>query len=186
MTLKDLLRRKEKLPKNGSQVQRSVVASPEFTFIRSDTNTEEILTLPSSPPVESSIKQSEGVPKGKRISRFGSLSNASNSVKDHRTEKRLSSLLDRRSHSYASSVNIPTDLPSIVDGKEGSDEKEARWEHRATILAKENPNLKHSITSNDTSGQSLPVRDLFTKEVISTRPVAHRAISDAEGDVCTI
>lgn len=36
-------------------------------------------------------------------------------------------------------MNIPADLPSINDGGEDGEEKEAKWEERATILAKGNP-----------------------------------------------
>jgi len=66
-------------------------------------------------------------------------------------------------------VNIPTDLPNIDDTNKGQEEKEAQWEERATILAKENPNLKH----NGPDG------------LTGTRPAPNRYISNAQGDVCT-
>ena len=139
--------------------------------MRSNTNTQEIIQ-PPSPPCATSLPDTVNSNTAKRSSRFRSSSNASTASKFTDAENRLSSLLKLRSHSRSRSLNIPTDLPSISDRKLGLDDQEAQWEERATILAKENPNLKHNVPLNEKPDN-----------VATTRPVSVRSISNAQGDV---
>ena len=167
MTLKDLLTRKDRSNTHGS-ARAPEASPPEFTFMRTDTNTQEIITPPSTPSESRPSLNGESPSHSKRPFRFRSSSSASASSKDGRSERRLSSLLHLRSNSRGSSVNIPADLPNIDDTNEGQEEKEAQWEERATILAKENPNLKQG--ADRPSG---------------TRLAPRGSISNAQGDVRT-
>lgn len=141
MTLKDLLKKKDKVEAESSSAQH--LAPPAFTFIRTTTNTQEIIDPPTFPgdqapasPPQRSLSH--------RLGRFRRQSNASqlgdqNEKLDVRpkNERRLSERLHLGARDRAastSSVNIPADLPEITG--EGEDV----WEKRATLLAKSNPN----------------------------------------------
>jgi len=83
----------------------------------------------------SDVAQTEG--RLRRWSRLRSSSGGSEDSAGSRSEKRLSSLLNIRPSSQgsrSSPINVPSDLPDINDTGE-TDDKEAQWEKRATILA---------------------------------------------------
>ena len=151
MTLKEILKKKEKIKED---VTPSVVSPPEpdpiaegFTFLRSDTNTEELIKPPSF-----TSDAAEPTPHttqhrlSSHLSRLRSSSNASTRSAQSRTspksEKRLSQRLhlNRSRTPSSSSVHVPTDLPEIQDFAVQGEDKEAQWEERATMLAKGNPN----------------------------------------------
>ncbi len=177
MTLRELLKKREKIRDDAGQKESaSAQDSPptQFTFMRTDTNTQELI----SPPTVAEDESKKDTPHGKsRFSRFRSASNVS--TKSHTSdgsEKRLSSRLHLGSHSRSSSVgsvNIPIDLPAISDEVGGSEEKEAQWENRATILAQKNPMVKQSQSGENSAGGA----------TLSGRPPIGRHISDAKGDV---
>lgn len=176
MTLKDLLTRKDSSNSRGGSSRAvggssPVVkgSSPEFTLMRTNTNSQEIIRPPSPISEGRPTLAADSPSPSRRPFRFRSSSSVSTIPKDARSERRLSSLLHLRNNSRGSSVNIPTDLPNIDETNKGQEEKEAQWEARATILAKENPNLKHNGTDGPTG----------------MRPVPNRSISNARGDVCT-
>ena len=187
MTLRDLLKKKDKV--NQSQISEgsSTTVAPAFTLIRSDTHSQEVLAESSFPSaaIESATTAEKAIPE-KHSSRFRSLSSASTAARDLKGERRLSQLLNLRSHSHdsrTSSINIPIDLPKIDDSTGGREESEAQWEKRATILAKENPNLRSS-----TPPEGIPVAalgELLVSEARSNGPpqIGKRYISDAKGDV---
>lgn len=156
MPLKDLLKKRDKHKGHDHDDHDAQPAAPEFTFLRTDTNTQEIIQPPSFPddPTTNSNSTSTSAPaQGKEApqlapkrpgSRFRSVSSISVTSNASQSEgRRLSQRLHLRSHSYASSgssVNVPSDLPSISDGVgEDGEEKEAMWEERATRLARGNP-----------------------------------------------
>ncbi|KAI4099808.1 MAG: hypothetical protein L6R37_005800 [Teloschistes peruensis] len=182
MTIRDLLKKKEKIKQDASQTQSSSAeASPPPTpfIMRSDTHTQEVI----SPPSFAEDNQPESTAKNtrsekKRFSRFRKPSNASatSTISSH-TEKRLSTRLHIGSYSRSSSagsVNVPSDLPVIQDGTGEGAEREAEWEKRATILAQENAVAKQtrsregSVTAGSGSGG---------------RPPRTRSLSDARSDV---
>ena len=68
---------------------------------------------------------------------------------------------------------MPSNLPSISDSKLGIDDQEAQWEERATLLAKENPNLNHNVPLNEKPDEAAS----------TVKPVPVRSISNAQGDV---
>ena len=200
MPFKDLLKKKEKLaqPAEPSEpVSPPLPHASEFRFVRTDTNAEEEIEPPTFDEEESS-PSTNPIPPKRGFGRFRKSSTASPesspSRKEHRklSEKlRIGSTSKSRSSS-ASSAHVPSDLPDISDAyKDDGDqqEKEAQWEQRATILAKENVSPEYAkgsgrspvqlptealeamtITSGDNDGQGPP----------TGRP---RSVSDAAGDV---
>ncbi|KAK4697603.1 uncharacterized protein P7C71_g496, partial [Lecanoromycetidae sp. Uapishka_2] len=198
MTLKELLKKKDKIKDDATPAVVPLPPrepSPEFMIMRSDTNTQEIIRPPTftadDPPVSP-----EGNSITKRLSRLRSASNASTSsrisTQGEKSEKRLSQRLHLRSGSRASSqssINIPTDLPDIQDVAIEGEEKEARWEERATILAKQNPNsrpLSQELKPRpQTPDQALKERLQGSPKAIKLgdRPnLGTRSISSAQGD----
>ena len=154
MTLKDLLKKKDKVQPESSSSHHLAPPEepPSFTFLRTTTNTQEVIIPPTYPGDQPSSEHSPG----KRLSRFRRHSNTSQSQASHsgehnekadtrpKSERRLSERLHLGSRSRSastSSVNIPADLPEI-QGEEG----EEVWEKRATLLAKSNPNTPDERT----------------------------------------
>ena len=211
MTLKDLLKKKEKI----SSSPPDPIASPEepnFTILRSDTNTEEILDRPGAPPSHekrtSQSYDSHHNPS-KHFSRLRTSSNASNpsrpssrdkdssrpSSRDGKAVKRLSGRfhLTHSRNSSRSSINVPIDLPDIspVQDLKG-EESQAAWEQRATILARENPIVHRPVSQDGThspkgSRPSTPKVKLenqpdFHPEHLGDRPPKGRRISDIKSD----
>lgn len=182
MPLRDILKKRDKIKEDGTDSQASTAVLPptEFVIMRSDTNTQELIQPPSfaeedAPPIPSHESHSSKI-----ASRFRSSSTASTTSKaSSKGEKRLSQRLHLRSASRASSFSsiIPEDLPSIEDGAIGSEEKEAKWEERATILAKGNANMNQP-TAVKTENVGLSCHGSS-----GSRPQISRSISDAKGDV---
>ncbi|MCJ1226224.1 hypothetical protein MMC12_002874 [Toensbergia leucococca] len=185
MTLKDLLKKKEKFKENEAP------APPQFTFVRTDTLTQEIISPPSfneSPPPPSGSDPHHHA-GGRRLPHFrtASATTISSRTSTLQGERRLSRPLRLRSaSSRASSVgsaNVPFDLPSIAPGSDGSDDKEAQWEERATLLARGNP---HGLPggANADLPPTTALRELSLEEDGNgTRPKMARSVSDAQGDV---
>lgn len=168
MGLRDILKKKSTL--EGSESDAATVsrlAAPEFTFVRSDTYTQEVIHPPSGPAHDDdtylTAKDKDGSSgKSHRISLdvFRPSRSRSASVASSKSQSGGSSSreqlenpsaaapprrLSRRLHlsrSPASSDIVPQDLPEIVthapDGREDKDAEESQWEKRATILAREN------------------------------------------------
>lgn len=186
MPLKDLLKKHQKIREDvtPTPVPSSSEPAGNFVFMRTDTNTQELIQPPSfpvdgQPPVLSPIK-----PKEKRLSRFRSSSDAS--IKSHastKSEKRLSSRLHLHSRTNsASSVNVPEDLPEIGDetGVE-TEEREAKWEERATILATKS--LGHGTPEKPATQQQITQTPEHTSSSSSSRPPSTPgAVSDALSD----
>ncbi|KAL8943971.1 MAG: hypothetical protein Q9211_000789 [Gyalolechia sp. 1 TL-2023] len=173
MTLRDLLKKREKVKEDA--VEDGGPPASQFTFVRSDTNTQEVISPPSFADEYEPHQTTDTQPRPKRLSRFRTSSNASTaSNTSTRGEKRLSHRLHLGSHSRSSSIsstNVPSDLPPISDEVTESEEKEAQWENRATILAQENPAAKQGRSRENSAAGS------------SGRPPIGRGISDATGDV---
>lgn len=167
MGLRDILKKKDKIEddddnKRENTVKRSLQA-PEFTFIRSDTHSHEVIHPPSDPNSQNHSHEnvnflsasdaqysSEGSGGGAGASRPRRISDAFKSrSRGSSASSRPSSMpapdkggpsrrISQRLHlkrSPASSENVPENLPEIVVAG-GEDEAEKQWEKRATILAK--------------------------------------------------
>lgn len=191
MTLKDLLKKKEKIGEDITSTHASLPnpPSPEFTFVRTTTNTQELITPPSFPgdtvlPLKDRPQQTS---KRHSLSRLRSSSNTPTvSNEAGPNEKRLSARLHLRSRtSSSSSVNVPSDLPTISDGVEEDGNKEAEWEKRATILANVNANARSTSGTLQDGKPAVVALDkgLQSRGDFADLPATTRNISDAVGDV---
>lgn len=169
MGLRDILKKKDKIEDSDENRREDAVDSlqaPEFTFIRSDTNTQEIIHPPSDPnslrgshedvnylsTSDAHISEGGGGVAGgasqpRRLSdafwsrsRGSSASSRNSSIPEkHSPVRRISQRLQFR-RGPVSSEHVPQDLPEIVvpaDGREGDQTAaELQWEKRATMLAK--------------------------------------------------
>ena len=198
MTFKDLLKKKDKTQdEDSSQEIPAPILDPSseshFTFMRSDTNTQEVFDPPAlggvapKPTATNIPPQPETSPPSKRLSRLRKFSSASttSTSSTEKSEKRRSQRLSFRTHSRnhsASSVNVPSDLPSINDGNDEFDgeEREADWEKRATLLAKGNPQGAAPISVTETS--KLDEKGVSSGNSGRSRSRS-RSVSDKKGDV---
>jgi hypothetical protein len=150
MPIRDLLKKREKIAASDNVVTAREI--PDFTFLRTDTHSQEVIRPPSihrksseTPPPSLSISNdaSSDHHNPKRLSIFkrrsrsnSAASNASESKKDkERDSRRLSQRLGL-SKEEPTSANVPQDLPEIKVEQEG--DTDAAWEERATLLAREN------------------------------------------------
>ena len=180
MPLRDLLKKRDKVREDvpGIQDPPRAQSPTEFTFMRSDTNTQELIQPPTFGDEGDVPTPAHEHHTSKLVSRFRSSSNASiTSSGSSKGEKRLSQRLHLRSASRASSISaiVPADLPAIDDAADGSEEKEARWEERATILA------QGSHTMSQDSAVKKAKGSLHSGG--NSKPTMTRSISDAKGDV---
>ena len=196
MPLKDLLKKKDKL--SNDEGKTTVISpndgAPAFKFLRTDTyNQEEIQppTFDGDPkgihiPARSSTPPSTPPKRslGDRLRRGSNASPAS--PESPKESQRISQRLHLGSKSRASStssVNIPTDLPAINDAysKQGDkQENEAKWEERATILAKENALVQPPTAA--LSQMSVTPGESAARRPSHSRSPSIRSISDAAGD----
>jgi hypothetical protein len=162
MPFRDLLKKKDKITDNDAaphfsmayeQPQRNFPDEemPVFTFLRTDTHTQEIIAPPSFSSADSDKKgpfsrsiddKARGAGPGHLSaghSRSPSASSQSSGKSKSRT-KRISQRLHLR-RSLPSSPNVPADLPDIASlevDENGKPVKESLWEKRATMLALKN------------------------------------------------
>lgn len=191
MTLKDILKKKDRIRENESNATANAVDEPpEFTIMRSDTHTQELIRPPTFASDAGAPIQHEEIHSQKRFSRFRSTSSASNTSRaSNKSEKRLSQRLHLRSGSRASSqgsINVPANLPEIEKLAVDGEEEQAQWEQRATILAKGNPNPRPRSQDGHRPNPAIPTSGAD----VHVLPGAHlrdpkkvvRSISDAKGD----
>ncbi|ORY14596.1 hypothetical protein BCR34DRAFT_479309 [Clohesyomyces aquaticus] len=188
MTLKDLLKKKDKIKDDGNvqSPTKGLTLSPdvpEFTFMRTTTTTQETFDPPSFPgdPERQPPEFLSPEPQ-KKLGRFRRHSNASsqgNSGGEEsnkaKGEHRLSQRLHMGRSRSSSSVNVPENLPDVGgDGVARTEDDEARWEKRATLLAKGNSLSKSgSTTPNHEAGDPMQSGGRRSRSV---------SISDAGGD----
>ena len=193
MTLKDLLKKKDRIKDHGPTPDTiTTEQTPEFTFMRSDTHTQDLITPPTFPGDDDSGKKEESHAQS-RFARLRSTSNASvSSQTSSKGERRLSQRLhirssSRGSHNSQASVNVPADLPEISEKAVQAEDKQAQWEERATILAKGNPNTvpqsRHGRHSRPTTPISDPTVQVESPAHLGDPVKVKRSISDAQGDV---
>lgn len=146
MTLKDLLKKKDKIRDEGATASSSDRPTlspdvPEFQFYRTTTSTQETIeppSFPGDPTRDQPLLSPE--PRGK-FGRFRRHSNASSQGGTSDGGKSHESLAERlhlgRNRSN-SSANVPENLPDVGgDGVARTEEEEAKWEKRATVLVTE-------------------------------------------------
>lgn len=209
---KDLLRKKDKIENEPISAPAPVPESKlpqasEFTFVRTDTHTKEVIHPPfydgddSEPTRERNATGAEDTtppttPERKRgLGRFRKSSSAttpsaSPEIHPEREKKRLSQRLHitpKSRSTSTSSVNLPSDLPTIEDAYNESGDrelKEAKWEERATMLATNAPGSSSASPSAAVTPPKSSLADLNlntdgNKSHSSSRP---RSVSDAQGD----
>ncbi|KAI0011292.1 HCP-like protein [Xylariaceae sp. FL0662B] len=155
MGLRDLLKKKDDLDEGYGADRETLnrLAGPEFTFIRSDTHTQEIIHPPNHPShaendhylmakdSSSGSKPRRSLDVFKSRSRGNSVSSAQSDNSHKESHRRLSHRL-HLSRTPSTSEYVPENLPQInVTSSEGHGDKEAyerQWEKRATILAQTN------------------------------------------------
>jgi len=195
MPFRDLLKKKEKIEEQINyaepQQREALEPVPGFKIVRSDTHTEELLDPPSFSPSDDRLsRQVQSPPSPQRsIGRFRSPSRSDDvdgSPKRLQLHRRLSDRLhlhrDKSRSSSTSSANLPSNLPDIQDAytdRGDEEEKEARWEQRATILA--SANKSPSVVAS--TGESTAQMSQLTLNPTPARPRPTRSISDAASDV---
>jgi hypothetical protein len=146
MPLKDLLKKKDKIKDEGAAptAQTGPTLSPdvpEFLFFRTTTSTQESIeppSFPGDPTREQPLLSPE--PRG-AFGRFRKHSNASSQGSHTGTSDGVAKGLERlhfgRTRS-GSSAHVPDNLPEVGgDGVARTEEEEAKWEKRATVLVTE-------------------------------------------------
>lgn len=184
-SLKELLKKKDKIDSSDPQPPHMVQAN-EFTFVRTDTHTEEYIKPPAFGDDQQFSRDGPRSPSGSRksFSRFRKSVSpaASDSSSPEKERKEGHRRLSHRLHlnkdrsDSTSSVNLPADLPSIDDAYHESgdrQDKEARWEERATILASKSPII----------GAFPPTGDMESLNICAPPSPRPRSVNDPEGDV---
>ena len=158
MPLKDLLKKKDKIRDEGAtnDEKKGPTLSPdvpEFQFFRTTTSVHEAIEPPSFPgdPTRTEVpllspKDTRGFG---RFRRHSNVSNASSQGSNGRDSvdgegRRRSGTLSERLHfgrsRSSSSINVPDGLPDVGGAVVArTEEEEARWEKRATVLVQKGP-----------------------------------------------
>lgn len=154
MTLKDLLKKKEKIKDEGATRPASTAPKissevPEFTFMRTTTTSQSIIQPPSFPGDPTREEPLLSPEPHKKLGRFRRHSNvgSSDSSGEHKGEHRLSERLHFGRTRSSSSVNVPENLPEASEGVARTEDDEAKWEKRATVLATGNTLPKSPATT---------------------------------------
>ena len=181
MTLKDLLKKKEKARDDGSGGGAMLSPDvPEFTFMRTTTTTQDIIQPPTHP--DDPLRQSPYLtpePQGK-LGRFRRHSHASEhapKLEDGpaRGEHRRTGIFGRSRSS--SSANVPQNLPDMGgDGVARTEDDEAQWEKRATLLAKGN-----ALSRSGSTTPNIEIRDPILGTGPRSRSVSVGKVDDEVG-----
>ena len=174
--LRDRLRRKNQLSRSHENADSVRTAVPALTIVRSDTHSREILNPPSFGPEK---------PDGAWEHASGDIARGSSHPKSTPSrsppgESRLSSIFHLRSHSRtkSNSASVQEDQrPLGSDQLEDSEDKEAQWEKKATILAQDHAGLFHEPRLGLSTGSTEGL------EKARDASPSRRSISDAQGDV---
>ncbi|KAK7540657.1 uncharacterized protein J3D65DRAFT_246711 [Phyllosticta citribraziliensis] len=146
MTLKDLLRKKDRMRADDTVPSHHGLAPPgppEVTIIRTTTTMQERISPPSYPGDDEKSPRLLSIPgkqneNQRRLSIFRRPSQlAPDGRGAARNDKRLSERLHlSRPRANSSLVNLPSNLPAISVEVARSTEEQAEWEQRATALAR--------------------------------------------------
>jgi hypothetical protein len=181
MTLKDLLKKKDKTRDEGNVPEKGPTLSPdvpEFQFYRTTTTTRESIEPPAFPgdPTRASQPFLSPAPESRGFKgRFRRHSNAAESARAPENEKGSHKLSFGRGRSV-SSANVPNDLPAVGgDGVARNEEEEANWEKRATVLISGNTVLKSeantpTVEINDPLSPGLPPSGQSSKRSVGATP----------------
>ncbi|KAI1495859.1 hypothetical protein F5X99DRAFT_402199 [Biscogniauxia marginata] len=186
MGIRDLVKKKDRLGEGDGSYSETLgrLNGPEFTFIRSDTTTQEIIHPPSYPlhgdqllnTQDSGSKPRRSLDVFRPRSRGNSISSdASPSRKEG--HRRLSHRFNLSRHAPSKSDYVPENLPQInitPDGAGDKDAYEREWENRATLLANANESSHRSrspsVTFTPSPSHELPPLN-FDDDPAAPRPV---------------
>lgn len=155
MPLKDILRKKEKVGEDaesgGDKILSPTPNAPEFTFVRTTTTTQEVIsppdypgdqTLKTPPPQQQTEKRKSLFHRRHSNNPSPTISDSEGrSGKEHRFSQRLQFGSRSRPNS-PSSPNLPPDLPTISSELVKNEDDEVQWEKRATLLAQRSPLIR--------------------------------------------
>ena len=190
MPLRDLLKKKDRIGNDEAPVtQSSLPQASEFTFMRTDTHTQEPISPPSfaqdrAPPVEppSPKKQADQTSPKKHLFRKSPKVSPIHAPPEPTTppskeKKKFSQRLGLKDRSAStSSTHLPSDLPTIqyaYSDQGDPEEKEAQWEERAARLASASPRSP-TVEIGHLNLNDRPVSRESNKS---------RTVSDAKSDV---
>ncbi|ETI21780.1 hypothetical protein G647_05849 [Cladophialophora carrionii CBS 160.54] len=187
--LKELLQKKERIDTGVTQ-QHTTPPLPqanEFTFVRTDTHTEEYIKPPSFVDSDRGAVVSaepRSPPASRRsFSRFrkspspGGADVQSPGKERKRLSERLHLHRDRTAST--SSVNLPSDLPDLADTYTDTSDRqdtEAKWEKRATMLASKSPIIPANQLTGDLDNLSLASPAVHS-------PARAPSVNDPESDI---
>ncbi|KAI9831893.1 MAG: hypothetical protein M1819_004615 [Sarea resinae] len=194
MPLKGILRKKEQIVDEDVKEHANPPAPPGFTFMRTTTNTQEIIEPPSFPSRgNTGITPPEEGQQHLKLKRRPSLFRRASSATTQAPKRSPSAVstsdkpkrsvsqrlhLKTRRHTTIATSHALLDLPTIDATAETEEEKEAKWEQRATLLARGN--------ANDRPGSSHSFSDVVDESTIGlavSEPRSRRgSVSDAAGD----
>ena len=180
MPLRDLLKKKDHIDREPPLSPSSLPQATEFTFFRTDTQSQEPEFIHPPGADHDSPESNESPRKGfSRFRRNSRSSPGDTSPSSSRDSRRISQRLNLRKDRSAStsSTHLPQNLPHIEDDfkTEDREDKEAQWEDRATRLASKSPS---SAGFPPTDGMA----QLNLKSP-SRSPSRPRSVSDAASDV---
>lgn len=141
MGLRDMLRKKDEVRDTMLEREQAMggLDGAEFTFIRTDTTSQELIHLPDGDraqhllPPKTPVRSPRPSLEVFRSSR--DRSGSASSQTSHSSRRRLSDRLHLR-RSPESSEYVPQNLPEITPSTDAGDE--SQWEKRATMLAGQN------------------------------------------------
>ncbi|KAL1993271.1 hypothetical protein VTN49DRAFT_3220 [Thermomyces lanuginosus] len=154
--------------------------APDIKFIRTDTFTQEELA-PSAVADEDDALSPRRAAFFRRSSRSSDKSERGLSNLLHIHSPRSRSRSRSRSGSTAS-VNVPADLPQIPNECADDEEREARWEQRATTLIQSNPRISPSPSRGRAPSRSQQTPG-YLEEPRRGRSRSNSRVNDPEGDV---
>jgi len=144
MALKDLLKKKDKIRDEGATPTSPTGPTlspdvPEFQFFRTTTSTQETIeppSFPGDPTRESPLLSPTSRGKfGRFRSRSSASSQGSQAAGGEQKHDKLAERLHFGRSRSSSSINVPDNLPEVGgDGVARTEEEEAKWETRATVL----------------------------------------------------
>ncbi|CAM1506927.1 Fc.00g065680.m01.CDS01 [Cosmosporella sp. VM-42] len=190
MGLRDMLKKKNDLAQGAATDAETMgrLNAPEFTFIRSDTTTQEIIHPPDVPndhllsaKEPRKTRHSLDVFRSGRSRSTSVSSQTDKSEKSDKTDKKDSRRLSQRLHlsrAPPSSDAVPENLPEIVQpvDPQDKDAQESQWEKRATILAGQN-DLARSRPTTPTEGVA-NMNLASSPRVQTPKPASSKEIDD--------
>ncbi|KAI0597898.1 hypothetical protein F4775DRAFT_601850 [Biscogniauxia sp. FL1348] len=201
MGIRDLVKKKDRLGEGDASSYSETLGrlnGPEFTFIRSDTSTQEIIHPPSYPDQhgqghggggdrllstrDSGSKSRRSLDVFRPRSRGSSIS--SDTSRKEGGHRRLSHRFNLSRHPTPTSEFVPENLPQInitPDGAGDKDESERQWENRATLLASASGERQRSRSPSLVTPLASPAHELpplsFDDSPAAPKPPAGGVVS---------